>query len=244
MANRKWYQKKRFIIPICAILFFKGCTLLVNNIEVPQSASRNNSVIKQSGKVISSADNVLFNSKGEEVKPDLIYSIESEEIYDAPLKTQITQHIFISKGSYTEDDVKYILNVNFESAVSRMGFEYHNPATHYQIIVYPDKERAVQKSSNWVGILNKIGKSSSIQYDFSESIIAAQYAQDSVISNLTEDRRKKVWEESILAERKAGTNGELLEQLERAVCDKYNINDDQRVNILVEAIQKGWLKPE
>lgn len=104
---------------------------------------------KEKGYVIGEKGKRYFNSVGKEVLPDLVYNIYDEQIYDAPIKTSITQHITV-EGKYDESAIRKVLVDNFEKAKKRRGFNYHNPATHYQIIAYPKND------SRWVGLLNKI----------------------------------------------------------------------------------------
>lgn len=273
VENSTKYQFKswqKYLIVIgCFIL---GGTFMPKN-DANNSATNSQATTSQKEEVskttkrVGKKGNVYFNINGDRVEPNVIYEIVEEEIYDVPIKTQITQHIAL-EGQFDKEVVKEVLEIAYQDAKKRTGFKHYNPATHYHIVVYSDIKRAKSKSGNWVGLMNKI-KDNDEDYEINEDLIIQSQEPLTDKFGLSETTRMEVFKEIVLAERKAteeaekkydlskmqGTPKEKLsvlgeyrskleEQYKNSLAKKYKLTREQLSEIGTEGIIKGWPFPE
>lgn len=187
----------------------------------------------------------------------LTYAVVDERIYDAPIKTQIEQHIAVS-GVPTEAELRVEILKRYRSAKARGGFRYHNPATNIYIYIYGTKEQASREGGRWIGMI-AMGS-----LDKAEPRVVINQTRLAALSQKPEDRfglleqeRKKVFRKVWAAEDRArreamarvpdsqvmkqiDLESKLQEKYRAEIARKYNLTDDQLLKISVEGVMKGW----
>ncbi len=84
----------------------------------------------------------------------MTYYLYDEDIYDAPIKTQITQKIIVS-GEITADGLMDLLDGIYREQHRRAGFQYHRNPTNITIWAYLDEDRAAS-GPQWIAMLDKM----------------------------------------------------------------------------------------
>ena len=82
------------------------------------------------------------------------HSILNEDLYDVPIKTQITLNILVS-GEITEPGLRTLLGQLYSSIKNRKGFKYHDSPTNIYIYTYTSKEKYEAGWGEWVAMLEK-----------------------------------------------------------------------------------------
>lgn len=82
------------------------------------------------------------------------YKVLDEDIYDAPIKTQVVLNILVS-GGISETGLKALLNKLYSSAKTKRGFKYHSSPTNIYIYAFTSKERAESGMGQWIAMLQK-----------------------------------------------------------------------------------------
>lgn len=83
---------------------------------------------------------------------EVTYTVVDEEIYDAPIKTQIAQDIVVS-GVPTKANLEAEMLKRYRVAKARHGFRYHNPANAIYIRVYGTKQYSHGRKGSWIGMV-------------------------------------------------------------------------------------------
>jgi len=135
------------------------------------------------------------------------YSILNEDVYDTPGKTQVTLNVLVS-GKISKTGLTNLLNQLYSKTQDRSGFKYHSHPTHIGIYAYTSKEYAQAGLGQWVAMLIKIGEESKPEITMNERQIAQIGAKPEEKFGLSEDTRKRIWEELIEAERRATREAE------------------------------------
>lgn len=133
----------------------------------------------------------------------LTYVVVKEEVYDAPIKTQIVQHIVVS-GVPREAELRAEIFKLYRSAKARRGFRYHNPATNIYLYVYGTKEQARAQGIRWIGMiamgpLDKVEPRVAVD----EGRLAALSQKPEDRFSLSEQKRKRAFREVGAAEDRA-----------------------------------------
>jgi hypothetical protein len=72
------------------------------------------------------------------------FAFLNEEILDILIKTQIERNYYFT-NSFVVEQIKTILEEEYEQNKNRHEFDYNNPASHHFYYIYPDKEKAEAK---------------------------------------------------------------------------------------------------
>lgn len=191
------------------------------------------------------------------VLPD--YVIVKEDKYDAPVKTQVEQHILVT-GEINEENLKDLLRQQFDSIMQRRGFKHHDAPTNVYIYTYDTKERAEAEQGLWLAMLQMS------PLDNGEPEITIKREQIARIGQepeekfgLSEAQRKEIYKEIIEAERRATDEAivreptdinkqvklqqELTEKYKDELANKYSLNEDQLISIGNEGITNQWPRP-
>lgn len=141
------------------------------------------------------------------------YSILDEREYDTPFKTQVTLDILVS-GEISEGGLRALLKKLYSSIKARK-FKYHDSPTNIYIHAFASKEIYEAYESGvaapWVATLQKsYGERPSIyiHMDVYQRQIAQLGAKPEERFGLPEERRKEIWKELILIERRAWKEAE------------------------------------
>ncbi|NQS90560.1 hypothetical protein HQ584_12320 [Patescibacteria group bacterium] len=135
------------------------------------------------------------------------YSVLNEDVYDAPIKTQVTLNILVS-GEILEPGLRALLNQLYSSIKTRRGFKYHDSPTNIYIYAFTSKERAESGMGQWVAMLQKSYDDVKSTISINERQIAQLGAESEKRFGLSEEKRKEIWKELILVEDRARKEAE------------------------------------
>ncbi len=136
------------------------------------------------------------------------YTVLEEDVYDSLIKTQVKLNILVS-GEISETGLRALLKKLYSSIKARK-FKYHDSPTNIYIHAFVSKEIYEAYKSGvaapWVATLQKsYGERPSIYIymDVYQRQIAQLGAKPEERFGLSEERRKEIWKELILIERRA-----------------------------------------
>jgi hypothetical protein len=178
------------------------------------------------------------------------YTVLDEDVYDAPIKTQVILHILVS-GEITKQNLRALLSKLYAELQKRRGFKYHTAATHIGVYAYPKEENWKSGSGGWIAYLLRMGEGEPTEYRINEGQFAQLGAKPEQKFGLSEAQRKKVFGEIAQAEDRAYEEvpggGEPRERLENkykdALAAKYGLTGEQLSDISVEGLVKDWPLP-
>lgn len=232
-------------ILLLALVLFCGCSSDKSDVELKPNAEETTKIQED----IADAQSIAL--------PD--YEIVSENTYDVPVKTQIEQHILVM-GEITEENQKALLRQQFDSIMKRRGFEYHNAPTNVYIYTYDTRERANTKQGLWLAMLQMNPLDKGIPKITTKKDQIAKIGQEPEEKfGLSEIKRKKIFKEIIIAERRAADEAmvrepsdiyreaDLTQKLSKKYKDElaknYNITREQLSSIGIEGITNRWPRP-
>jgi len=135
------------------------------------------------------------------------YSILDEDVYDAPVKTQVELNILVS-GKITEPGLKALLNSLYSSIKVRKGFKYHEHPTNIYIYAFTSKERFESGMGLWVAMLQLSPGDNRQTIIINERQISQIGAEPEEKLGLSEATRKQIWIEIVKAEDRATKDAE------------------------------------
>ncbi len=240
-----------------AVVFFLGFALWIVKLTEPAPLVFNSPLSAQQAATPNSARPPVVPGKASPATR-ITYAVAKEEVYDAPAKTQIVQHIVVS-GIPTEAELRTEIFKRYRSAKARRGFRYYNPATNIYIYVYGTKEQARAQGIRWIGMLAiSKGDKGEPRVVVDEGRLAALSQKPEDRFGLSEQRRKRVFREIAAAEDRAtreamarvpdsqvmkqiDLESKLQEKYRAEIARKYNLTEDQLLKISVEGVTKGWV---
>ena len=160
--------------------------------------------------------------------PPLVYTILEEDVYDAPVKTQVILSVLVA-GGITEPRLEALLTELYASTKARTGFEHHESPTHIFIYAFTSRERAEPSQWLWIAELAKTRSDSSPTVSINDRQIADLESTPEERFGLTEASRKRVFYELVQAEdraydeaqRKYPSDWEKWRELERMLENQY-----------------------
>jgi len=135
------------------------------------------------------------------------YSILDEELYDVPIKTQVTLNVLVS-GEISDRSLRALLNQLYSSTKARRGFKYHDSPTNIYIYAFTSKERAESGMGQWIAMLQKSYDDVKPTISINERQIAQLSAKPEELFGLPEEKRKEIWKELVLVEDRARKEAE------------------------------------
>jgi len=135
------------------------------------------------------------------------YTILDEDVYDAPIKTQVSLNVLVS-GNISEPGLRALLNQLYSSIKARRGFKYHDSPTNIYIYAFTSKERAESGMGQWVAMLQKSYDDVKPTISINERQIAQLGAKPEKRFGLSEEKRKEIWKELVLVEDRARKEAE------------------------------------
>lgn len=199
------------------------------------------------------------------------YTVLDEDIYDAPVKTQVTLELLISKD-ISKEGLMALLKHLYEKNRQRSGFKYHKHPTNIFIYAYPSKEHADSGMGQWVGMLAKAYDDVEPEITINEEFLTQLKKKPEEKLGLTETKRRSIFAEIIkvahrankeadrkypdlkpghsrtagLAQMKrwASFNNELVDKYENELAEKYSLTREQFDEIGLEGAVKSWPKPK
>lgn len=212
----------------------------------------------------------IFLSCSNDKKPEnlLKYEVLKDEIYDAPVKTQVHLDILIHEKSISENKILDLLTFLYDETISRSGFKYHTNPTNIFIYAYSSKEKAESGMGQWVGMISKSYDDTSPTINISETQLNSLSLKPTNKFGLTENERIEIWNKSIKIENKAHKEADkkypldktgitmneikknnalwenLKEKYEKELANEYGIGKEIIDSISVEGLTKGWAFPQ
>ncbi len=194
----------------------------------------------------------------QEKSATLKYTILDEDVYDAPVKTQVTLSVLVS-GEISEAGLKNLLNQLYSSTKARKGFKYHDSPTSIYIYAYTSKERAESGMAQWIAMLQKAHAETKSTTNINERQLGQLGAEPEERFGLSEEKRKEIWKELILIEDRAMKEAEkqypkewekeiemqrrLIDENENKLAEKYELTPEQLEKISSEGLEKDWSFP-
>ena len=194
----------------------------------------------------------------QEKSATLKYTILDEDVYDAPVKTQVTLSVLVS-GEISEAGLKNLLNQLYSSTKARKGFKYHDSPTSIYIYAYTSKERAESGMAQWIAMLQKAHAETKSTTNINERQLGQLGAEPEERFGLSEEKRKEIWKELILIEDRAMKEAEkqypkewekeiemqrrLIDENENKLAEKYELTPEQLEKISSEGLEKDWPFP-
>ncbi len=199
----------------------------------------------------------IAKTEGEVTIPRHI--ILKEDVFDSPIKTQVTLEALVS-GEISAPGLKILLDQLYSSIKAKKGFKYHDSPTNIYIYTYTSKERAESGMGQWIAMLQKTDAETSPTISINERQIAQLGAEPEERFGLSEEKRKGIWKEIILIEDRAMEEAikrypkELEEQIEmeRRLIDEHKsrlgeengLTHEEIRKISLEGIEKDWTFPK
>lgn len=196
------------------------------------------------------------------------YSVYSEEVYDTPIKTQITLHVIIEEDKINEELVRNLLNNLYSKSMKQTGFDYRtNPSSAY-IYIYTSKEKAQSGMGQWIGMISKSHADTQSSIRISDTQMNSLNEVEENKWGLTYEQRQEVWTELIKSEDRAqkeaekkypldkpgltlddlkkngSLSNELNEKYDKAIATKYGLKMEILDSVSLEGIMNGWAFPE
>lgn len=191
----------------------------------------------------------------------LSYSVHEEEVYDAPIKTQLTLRLIVEDEMVTKSQIIDLLNSLYTSSLKRTGFKYHKNPTRVSIFAYSTEKKA-NSGSEWLGMIQT-------QHDSGKPSVKINDLQMKSLKeikiekwNLEYDIRVQLWESMLLIELRAQNETDslyrdktysqvsmkkraknvdrLIEKYENNLADEYKVDLSILDSISYEAANNGW----
>lgn len=198
----------------------------------------------------------------------LKYSILNEDIYDIPLKTQISLNVLIEDSTINKENIRSLLEHLYKKTINRSGFKYHDNPTNIFIYAFTSKDKAKSGMGQWVGMISK-GYSENLP-SINISDIQLNAINETKVNkwNLTYIQRQEIWSKIIHLEDKSqleadkkypldkpkithqnmNKNNELMKSLkekyERELAKEYGIEKAIVDSVGLEGIVNGWAFPK
>ncbi|UCI30945.1 hypothetical protein [Mesorhizobium sp. B4-1-4] len=185
------------------------------------------------------------------------FSLIDEEIYDAPIKTQISQNI-VALGVPTKEELEAEILKRYRAAEQRTAFRYHSSPTNIYLYVYGSEEQARAGQGLWIAMLAKnYSDTGDPKVVIEEGRLAALSAAPEDRFGLSEEMRRAIFKESGEAEARATREAmervpntepmaqaklevDLAEKFKADLVAKQGISEQQLLEIQAEGVTKGW----
>lgn len=191
------------------------------------------------------------------------HEVVLDDSSDTPIKTQVELRITLEKRP-SESDLRRLLRSLYEEAMDRSGFKFRAHPNAVYIYAYAKKSYRKNSGASWIGMLSCAvdDKEPAIRLDSSR--LKAQFEESAARLGLTEQQRKKIYWELFEIEdkarreaerkvpnpktledlkRQAGEFNKLHERYRKRLLRKHRITGKQRIQIIVEGMQKNWPEP-
>jgi hypothetical protein len=208
------------------------------------------------------------NNSSKNTNEILEHSIHNEDIYQVPIKTQVTLSVTINTKEITEQGVKDLLTFLYEKTKKRTGFKHHKNPTNIFIYAFTTKEKAESGMGQWIGMISQNQGETNPKIKISEVQFNSLNEVDEEKWGLSQYQRLEVWNKLIHLEDKArietdakypldkvgitetdfDKNADLNEKIKKKykteLAKEYGIDYSIVDSVGVEGIKKGWAFPK
>lgn len=196
------------------------------------------------------------------------HTIHNEDVYDAPIKTQITLEVIVNTENLNEQNIKYLLNYLYDKTKKRTGFQYHKNPTNIFIYAFTTKDKAESGMGQWVGMISKSYDETIPKISISETQLKSLNEVEEEKWGLTHNQRFEIWNKRIRLEDKAQLEADkkyplnkvgikkddiiknielmrkLKSQYETELAKEYSIPKNTIDSVGIEGVEKGWPFPK
>ena len=130
------------------------------------------------------------------------YTVLDEDVYDAPVKTQVTLKLLVS-GEISKSGLTALLNDLYAKTRVRSGFKYHDHPTNIFINAYISKEHAESGMGQWVAMLAKSYDDKEPEISINEQQLKQLKARPEEKFGLPEEKSRLIFAEIVKAEDRA-----------------------------------------
>lgn len=134
------------------------------------------------------------------------HTLLNEDIIDSPEKTQITLKLMIS-GKITSDSCRELLNRLYSEYREKTGLK-NSPTPNNLLFYLYDSAESAEEAEQWIGMLSWSSEEYKPRITIKEDIIAELNSDSSRKFGLSEKKRKKIFEDIVLARDRATSDAE------------------------------------
>lgn len=213
----------------------------------------------------SSAKAQTANTKTETL---LNYKLLNDEVYDAPIKTQVQLDILILDTAISEQKIRKLLTFLYGKTIKRTGFKHHSNPTNIYIYAFTSKEKAESGMGQWIGMISKSYNDNHPKIAISDIQLNSLTLKPTEKFGFSESVRIEIWNKSIKVEDRAqkeadikypldkvgitmkdiekngALNEKLKEKYEKELATEYGIDLAIIDSISMEGLMKGWPFPK
>jgi hypothetical protein len=202
------------------------------------------------------------------------YEILSREVYDIPLKTQVSISLLVTP-TIRRDDLVAALEDVYKRTADETGFKYHHVPSHIFIYAYPSREHAASGMGQWLGMVERVGDQDAAHLTVADDRLASNLLPREVKFGITEEDRRSIFQEIVRSEDRAASEAELrcpspdplkpgyssaavlralhkeqnmkehLESLyKQRLTARYHLSRNQLAEISGEGMKKNWPIPK
>ena len=212
---------------------------------------------------------LIINIPAQILSKDIIkHEILNNEIYDAPVKTQVVLDVLILDKNIDKQTVTDLLNYLYDQSIKRTGFKYHKNPTNIFIYAYTTKEKAESGMGQWIGMISKSYNDNKPSISLSDVQFKSLSLKPIEKFGLSEAERLEIWNKSIKIEDRAQKEADVKYPLDKIgitindiknnsamynklkekyisnLAKEYNITTSIIDSIGVEGLTKGWSFPK
>lgn len=172
----------------------------------------------------------------------LSFVVMNEDVYDAPVKTQVTSNVLVS-GQVSRSALETLLRTLYSSTRKRRGFKFHESPTHIFIYAYTSREHAESGMGQWIAMLSRIGENAEAEIAMNDRQLSQVGAAAEERFGLSEAKRKQIFSEIVKAEDRADREGEAkypLSDLSRPGDSESFLKQVERYNVLKEKLREKY----
>jgi len=179
----------------------------------------------------------LFGQK--EPKGLIKHSILKDDLYDAPVKTQVQLDVLIEETEISEMQVRELLNHLYFMVSNRVGFKYHKNPTNIYIYTYSSKDKLTSGTGQWVGMISKGYGDTQPNLKISKKQLESLLLVPEKKFGLSETIRIEIWNEIFFVEDRAQIEADKKYSLDKA---GISIDDIQSNVELARKLKKKYTK--
>ena len=163
------------------------------------------------------------------------FKLLDEDVYDAPVKTQVELNILVS-GEITQEGLESLLYQEYQKIKARKGFKYHTFPTAVYIYAFTTRQHFESGMGQWIAMLSESHNDTKPAIRIKKDLIAKLGAKPEVRFGLSKEQREQIWRELVKAEDKATKEADA----------KYPINPAQslQVGTVIQLTEQTPLMPE
>jgi len=185
------------------------------------------------------------------------YVIVDQDVYDAPINTQVARYILVS-GTIDKINLRNLLESQYVILMKKDDFKYHKNPTHVFVYLYDQEDNAKSSQGQLIAMLQKTPYDQIYKITIREDLIKLRDEQKPQVKRfgLSERERRQIYKEYISTEsrsmydalskepdnfkKQAKLGDELMEEYKNQLAKKYNLTRNQLEEIGNEGFKNNW----